>query len=233
MTTIINVQKRLKDLGFDPGPLDGIPGRQTQAAVQAFQHANGLPADGVAGPSTIAALFPGNPVTLPPSVGMPWLDLARRKINLHEGQNNTELSAFLRSDGKTLGDPSKNPWCGDFVETCIAVSLPTESLPANPYLARNWLKFGQPIQPTLGSIAVYWRESKEGTKGHVAFLVGQGSDDKGRDVYFNLGGNQSNAVTVAPLVKSRLLGCRWPMSVAPGPINLVSMHGGVLSVDEA
>jgi hypothetical protein len=26
---------------------------------------------------------------------------------------------WLKRDGRSLGDPSKNPWCGDFVETCI------------------------------------------------------------------------------------------------------------------
>ena len=31
------VQKRLKELGFNPGPIDGVLGRRTIEAVKAFQ----------------------------------------------------------------------------------------------------------------------------------------------------------------------------------------------------
>jgi uncharacterized protein (TIGR02594 family) len=228
----LDIQKRLKDLGFEPGPLDGTPGRQTSAAVRAFQRSKKLEEDGIVGPATLAALFADKPTETMVESNLPWLDIARRKKGLHEGKNHAELSTFLRSDGKTLGDPAKNPWCGDFVETCIAVTLQNEPLPANPYLARNWLKFGKPIEPTMGAVAVYWRGKKQGSQGHVAFLVGEGNSANG-PVFYNLGGNQSNAVTVTPIAKNRLLGCRWPASAATGPIHLAKMTGGRLSVDEA
>jgi hypothetical protein len=35
---------------------------------------------------------------------------------------------WLKRGGRSLGDPSKNPWCGDFVETCIRIGLPDEQL---------------------------------------------------------------------------------------------------------
>lgn len=50
------IQQRLKDLGYYSGSVDGIYGNATRNAVVAFQKANGLTADGVAGPKTIAAL---------------------------------------------------------------------------------------------------------------------------------------------------------------------------------
>jgi lysozyme len=50
------LQQRLSDQGFDPGPIDGAFGPQTKAAVMAFQTANGLTADGIVGPKTRAAL---------------------------------------------------------------------------------------------------------------------------------------------------------------------------------
>ena len=230
--TTLDIQKRLKVLGFDPGPLDGYPGRRTSAAVRAFQRANGLVDDGIAGPLTLAALFPRASSQVAAKGHAPWLDLARRKMGLHEGRDRAELAKFLKSDGKTLGDPATRPWCGDFVETCLATTLTAEALPANPYLARNWLDFGQPTEPTLGAIAVYWRKNKQGSQGHVAFVVGDGRRSSG-EVFYNLGGNQSDAVTVTPIAKERLLGCRWPTSVPVPAVFLPRMKGGKLSVDES
>ncbi len=40
------LQATLNELGFDAGPVDGIPGRGTKAALQRFQEAHGMPADG-------------------------------------------------------------------------------------------------------------------------------------------------------------------------------------------
>jgi hypothetical protein len=51
-----DVQRRLVSMGFDPGPLDGVPGRRTATALAAFQKASGLKVDGILGPQTKAAL---------------------------------------------------------------------------------------------------------------------------------------------------------------------------------
>jgi len=51
------LQRRLADEGFDPGPIDGSIGSGTTAALIAFQKANGLKADGVCGPKTWRALL--------------------------------------------------------------------------------------------------------------------------------------------------------------------------------
>jgi peptidoglycan hydrolase-like protein with peptidoglycan-binding domain len=40
-------EARLKDVGFDPGPIDGIFTAQTQAAVRTFQARYGLPVSGL------------------------------------------------------------------------------------------------------------------------------------------------------------------------------------------
>ena len=50
------VQLRLRTVGYEPGPIDGLFGPLTEAAVRSFQHAHGLATDGVVGPRTDAAL---------------------------------------------------------------------------------------------------------------------------------------------------------------------------------
>lgn len=55
-TAVKNLQKRLKELGFNPGAIDGDFGPGVQAAVLAFQKSKGLLADGNAGPRTLAEL---------------------------------------------------------------------------------------------------------------------------------------------------------------------------------
>jgi putative chitinase len=51
-----DLQQKLKTLGFDPKGVDGNFGPGTKTALMAFQQSNGLQADGIAGPATIAAL---------------------------------------------------------------------------------------------------------------------------------------------------------------------------------
>ncbi|OJW70506.1 peptidoglycan-binding domain-containing protein [Spirosoma sp. 48-14] len=53
---VITIQQALFQLGFDPGPIDGIYGDKTAAAVAAFQQVNGLVVDGEVGPQTATEL---------------------------------------------------------------------------------------------------------------------------------------------------------------------------------
>ena len=54
---IMELQRSLKMLGFDPGPIDGFFGAQTKAAVKDFQKAYPpLAVDGIPGPATRSAL---------------------------------------------------------------------------------------------------------------------------------------------------------------------------------
>lgn len=51
------LQRLLSGLGLDPGPVDGVFGEATEAAVRAFQAAHDLGVDGVVGTQTRAALI--------------------------------------------------------------------------------------------------------------------------------------------------------------------------------
>lgn len=54
--SVTELQTLLRNAGFDPGPIDGIFGTRTQAAVIAFQRSRGLVPDGIVGINTWTAL---------------------------------------------------------------------------------------------------------------------------------------------------------------------------------
>lgn len=53
---VVQIQKKLKNLGYYSGEADGIYGTGTKNAVIKFQKARGLTADGIAGTQTLRAL---------------------------------------------------------------------------------------------------------------------------------------------------------------------------------
>ncbi len=54
------IQKKLKELGYYKGSVDGIYGTATQKAVKSFQKNCGITADGIAGPKTLKFLGLGS-----------------------------------------------------------------------------------------------------------------------------------------------------------------------------
>ena len=50
------LQKALAHFGINPGPIDGLFGPKTEAAVKKFQKAEKLEVDGIVGPKTLAAI---------------------------------------------------------------------------------------------------------------------------------------------------------------------------------
>jgi len=53
-----DIQRALRNAGFDPGPIDGKLGSRTRQAVREFQGVNGLQVDGIVGKRTWAKLAP-------------------------------------------------------------------------------------------------------------------------------------------------------------------------------
>lgn len=201
------LQKALKAKGFDPGPVDGIIGPRTEAAIILFKRHKGLKPRPYVGLITWKLIMGSDLMSSPGEEEYPWMREARRVLGYHELEDNTKLRGWLASDGYALGDPSRLPWCGDYVETSIRLGLPREVVPGNPYWALNWKKWGLSVKPTYGCVISIERNGG----GHVAFLVGQ--DD---NRYFCLGGNQSNRVSVVPILKTRfeLDSFRWPKTWA-------------------
>lgn len=83
-------QQALKDKGFDPGPVDGVDGPKTRAALRQFQEKQNLQEDGRLGPQTRDALGlrPGSAST----------DMKEAGTNLKTG---------YRKGGKDIGHGSK------------------------------------------------------------------------------------------------------------------------------
>jgi uncharacterized protein (TIGR02594 family) len=200
------IQKKLKELNYYTDTVDGIYGPNTKQAVMNFQRDNKIRVDGIIGPSTWEKLFK---YKTPPKVvtdkDPPWVKEMLSYRGLHEVKNKEALIQWLRSDGTSVGDPSKIPWCGDAVETAIKKSLLNEvftgNLKKNPYWARNWLEFGENTKPVVGAILVFGR----GSGGHVGFYMGETKTH-----FLVLGGNQTNSITISKIAKNRLLGARWP-----------------------
>jgi N-acetylmuramoyl-L-alanine amidase len=59
---VIALQRRLLDLGFKTGRVDGLYGPATEAAVKDFQRNVGIPPDGTCGPATLKALARLTPI---------------------------------------------------------------------------------------------------------------------------------------------------------------------------
>jgi uncharacterized protein (TIGR02594 family) len=224
MVSTLEIQTALKAKGFNPGTLDGIMGPKTEAAIIAFRKSIGLNERTYLGPMTLEALL-GRPATQRET---PWLNEIGRFLGVHEVYDNAKLKAWLKSDGATLGDPAKLPWCGDAVQTAIRLALKTEPLPRNPYYATNWLDFGEKSGMVYGAVAVFSRNGG----GHVAFVIGY--DPKRKRLRVR-GGNQSNRICDAWLDESRCLGYRWPVSYTgpKHPVPLMDSTGAVISRNEA
>lgn len=217
-----DLQLRLKALGHDlgrSGPArDGIDGDYGASTHEAALKALGaLPA------RAAAAAPPAAPRAPEPR----WLAVGRPLIGTREIPG-PKHAGFIAQGWVRLGAPwfndDETPWCGLFVAHCLdaaGLPIPSKGMFAR---ARSWLDWGNAHPPVLGAVAVFGRAGG----GHVGFVVGQS-----RDNLYILGGNQSNMVSIAPIARSRLLGCRWPASEPASAIAAPPMSGGTISTNEA
>ncbi len=230
---IKTIQHALLAQGLDLGPagVDGVWGRASIAALRQFQSAHGLKPDGIVGPQTLRAL---EPLVSPDTPAVPvWFEEAGRLMGVREVAGAKSSPTIMGWAVKLGGWVTRIytgddvPWCGLFVAHCIGATLPDETLPSNPLSALAWAKFGVPLaQPRLGAVCVFSRKGG----GHVGFYVGEDAT-----AVRVRGGNQSDAVTETRVLKSRLVGYRWPAAVPQdgraGPIAVAA--DGRISTNEA
>lgn len=218
------MQQRLAALGFDPGPIDGVRGPRFDAAIRAFKRSIGLRDRAFVGPLTFAALMRDDTG----SGQLPWMEAASAVLGLHEARDTAQLRKWF-APALAWVDPRDVPWCGAFVKTCHLMADPKVKIPDNPLGARNWGRFGTACPPVFGATLTFWRVSRSSWQGHVGFYWGE--DDQ---AYHVLGGNQSDAVTITRIAKTRLLESRWPASVKmTGRRIVLARNGQPLSENEA
>ncbi|WP_444430862.1 NlpC/P60 family protein [Rhodobacter capsulatus] len=158
-------QLRLRALGFEPGPIDGLCGPKTKAAITAFGRSRGLSAEPGFGP-VIAALMGADA----PCPDLPWMAEALRLKGLHERRDTTRLRAWLDPAAGAI-DPRAMPWCGAFVASCLRAALPGVILPDTPLAARAWSRFGDPVAPVFGAVLVFWRGAPPAGRAMSAFAA--------------------------------------------------------------
>lgn len=129
------------------------------------------------------------------------------------------------------GDDSKLPWCGAFVAHCLqSAGLAIAERYAS---ALAWAQWGIGLSaPAVGCVVVFNRDGG----GHVGFVAGV--DPSGRLLV--LGGNQGDAVSIAPfdVVARPPVAYRWPPGVkAPAAIGFKALPvfavSGATSTNEA
>lgn len=139
----------------------------------------------------------------------PWLKRAYNDLGLQEVPGPKHSSRVLQMF-KAAGHPEikndETAWCSAALNAWMVESghKGTSNL-----MARSWLRWGRKLDTDnplpRGAVLVFPRGSSP-IQGHVCLLL----EDKG-DMLKVIGGNQSNAVTVAHYARSRLLGARWPI----------------------
>lgn len=143
-----------------------------------------------------------------------WLRLARKELGLKEvpgPRHEARIVRMFAEAGHAWVRDDETAWCAAFANAMLVRA----GLPGTGRLdARSFRGYGVGLDRVVpGCIAVFSRGDPEGWQGHVFFALREVGDQ-----IEGLGGNQSDAVTIARQPKSRLLALRWPVGL-PLPVD--------------
>lgn len=140
--------------------------------------------------------------------------------------NNATIMAWAKETGlANIYTADSVPWCGLFM--AVVAKRAGKPLVSSPLWALSWSKFGvEGGQPRLGDVLTFTRKGG----GHVGLYLGES-----KDAYAVLGGNQSDAVSIAWMGKERLYRVRRPAyNIIPAAAKPYFLErSGALSANEA
>lgn len=135
------------------------------------------------------------------------LELIGTREVVGKGSNRTIMDwrDMLNQAGVKISGYSDDdiPWCGLFVAWATYKRRDNAAeVVKEPLWARNWASYGNKAdKASLGDVLVFVRNGG----GHVGFYIAEDAT-----CYHVLGGNQSNAVTITRIEKSRCIAARRP-----------------------
>ncbi len=131
------IQKRLKELGYNPGKENGIFDEQSESAIKTFQTDRGHVVDGIVGPDTWLLLADGS--SIHPQIkreGLPWeqprisIDVVKRKLTYTS-------SSYKKTYPVAVGKPQTPTPLGNWTIVQKALN------PGGPFGAR-WMRLSVP-----------------------------------------------------------------------------------------
>ncbi len=137
----------------------------------------------------------------------PWAQLAWADLGLKEIGGGEHHPRIVQMHQVTTlkATTDEVAWCSSAMNLWV---LEAGYEPTRSAAARSWATWAHGVtldDPMYGCIAVYTRGDPSGWSGHVGIWLGRRGPN---DVL--LGGNQSDAVTIAPYDASRILAYVWP-----------------------
>jgi uncharacterized protein (TIGR02594 family) len=141
----------------------------------------------------------------------PWLSIARGELGVHETPGPAATERVLEYHAATTLRASSDevPWCSAFACWCMERAGFRSTRSAS---ARSWLTWRYPLAELRpGCVVVLSRGDASLGQGHVGFFAGYSRlFVMGPRRLLLLGGNQGNAVSLAPYPQTRVIGMRWP-----------------------